>query len=152
MARASSWCSFGAPGRVVGLVVIGAMVVGIGCGSEANAALVGANDTVRATGAAVTELSTSGGEIPLGDPQDSESVAARLREVERRQAELEEAVAIWEEEDLPRAYYLVAPCMAAALRDLRAALEAANHAIPPNVDEALALLEDAGDRQCAGRF
>jgi hypothetical protein len=120
------------------LVSVAASVLMIGCGPSA--LRVRAEENVRTTAEAITEVRSSGGEAPAELTSALDEADLWLRRAER-------AVDTWEGER-SFAYETVAPCLARSLADARTALTQAGRPVPESLDEAEAQAASAVDATC----
>lgn len=120
------------------IIVFGALVLSSGvcsgCGPDAR--LTYAEESVRVASRALTEAQTAGGE--------NDTLEAPLALATERLAEAERAIEVWRDHSGPLAYQTRAPCLRAALIALRDSMLAVPLAIPSELDEADALLEEVG--------
>jgi hypothetical protein len=117
-------------------VLASAAAIAPGCGPDAR--LTAAEESVRVSASALSEVQTSGGENP--------ALAAPLARVAVRLDEAERAIEAWHDHGGPLAFSTRAPCLRASLIALREAMLAESLDVPSDLDEAEALLEGADGR------
>jgi hypothetical protein len=100
-----------------------------------------ADDTARLSGAALTEIETSGGEDP--------ELAPVLARAHVRLGEIERSIDHWRNHSGPLAYATHAPCLRNALLAVRAVLVERGMPVPRDLDEAEAMLAEVASHECA---
>ena len=104
-----------------------------------NVARLAAEDTARTAATAITEVESSGGEVP--------DLAPAVEEAELWLRRAERAIELWGSQR-SLAYETVAPCLARSLDDMRAALVAAGRPVPASLESAQASAAAVTDAQC----
>ena len=99
-----------------------------------------AEETARLSGAALTEIESSGGEDPVLVPL-LERAHVRLGQIER-------SIELWHDHGGPMSYRVHAPCLRNALIALRDALNERHLAVPRDLESADAMLSEVASHEC----
>lgn len=110
-----------------------------GCGPDAH--LTYADETVRLSSSAITEIESSGGEDP--------ELAPLIDRAQVRLGEVERSITYWRDHSGSLAYRTHAPCLRNALIALRDALVERSLPVPQDLDSAEAMLAEVASHECA---
>jgi hypothetical protein len=125
VARAATW-------------MLALLIVTPGCGDDWR--LRHADETVRLSAAAITEIETSGAEdaqlLPL------------LERAHTRLSQIERSIELWRDHSGPLSYVTHAPCLRSALIALREQLVAEHRPVPTDLESADAMLADVASHEC----